>query len=137
MGSNSSSESRGFAPGQQSAGTCETSLSTQPPRPTTIASGGSSNSSMGGSSQTLSAHSNATTTHSSSTLHGLDGGPPSFSSEPVSLDSVASMGIIASTSGTERSRDLALCAVLLDEWLKELAAIAQEQSVVLVTEQTL
>jgi len=45
------------------------------------------------------------------------------------------MGIIASTSGTERSRDLALCAVLMDEWLKELAAIAQEQSVVLVTEQ--
>ncbi|XP_017099714.2 FHIP family protein GF15501 isoform X1 [Drosophila bipectinata] len=138
VGNNSSSESRGFNQGQQTSGTCETSLSTQPPRIATAtgASGSSSNSSIGGSSQTLSAHSN-TTTHSSSTLHGLDGGPPSFNSEPVSLDSVASMGIIASTSGTERSRDLALCAVLLDEWLKELAAIAQEQSVVLVTEQSL
>lgn len=29
----------------------------------------------------------------------------------------------------ERARDLALCAVILDEWLKELAAIAQEQSI--------
>ncbi|XP_037937042.1 UPF0518 protein CG3558 isoform X2 [Teleopsis dalmanni] len=55
-------------------------------------------------------------------------------SEPVSLDSISSMGAIANTSGTERTRDLALCAVLLDEWLKELAAIAQEQSVVLVNE---
>ncbi|KAH8298227.1 hypothetical protein KR018_011407 [Drosophila ironensis] len=132
------SEGRSFGQGQQLSGMCETSLSTQPARslltaPT--ASGSSSNSSIAGSSQTLSAHSNAT----SSTLHGLDGvgGPASFTSEPVSLDSVASMGIIASTSGTERSRDLALCAVLLDEWLKELAAIAQEQSVVLVTEQAL
>ncbi|XP_039958496.1 UPF0518 protein GJ17503 isoform X2 [Bactrocera tryoni] len=55
-------------------------------------------------------------------------------SEPVSLDSLSSMGAIANTSGTERTRDLALCAVLLDEWLKELAAIAQEQSVVLINE---
>ncbi|KAH8403275.1 hypothetical protein KR222_009578 [Zaprionus bogoriensis] len=126
--------------------TCETSLSTTPrPDTLTVATAGaagvaaaaasSTNSSMGGSSQTLSA------THSSSTLHGVDGGSglqtSSFNSEPVSLDSVASMGIIANTSGTERSRDLALCAVLLDEWLKELSAIALEQSVVLVTEQLL
>ncbi|XP_033235371.1 UPF0518 protein GA25918 isoform X2 [Drosophila pseudoobscura] len=130
-------------------GTCETSLSTNPQsgaaaaRSTgtaTTANGNSSNSniSIGGSTQTLSGHSN-TTTYSSSTLHGLDGGPQtgSFNSEPASLDSVASMGIIASTSGTERTRDVALCAVLLDEWLKELAAIAQEQSVVLVTDQLL
>ncbi|XP_036319602.1 UPF0518 protein GJ17503 isoform X2 [Rhagoletis pomonella] len=55
-------------------------------------------------------------------------------SEPVSLDSLSSMGAIANTSGTERTRDLALCAVLLDEWLKELAAIAQEHSVVLLNE---
>lgn len=56
-------------------------------------------------------------------------------SEPVSLDSLSSsMGGIATTSGgTERTRELALCAVLLDEWLKELAAIAQEQSVVMIT----
>jgi len=37
--------------------------------------------------------------------------------------------------GDPEISDLALCAVLMDEWLKELAAIAQEQSVVLVTEQ--
>lgn len=91
---------------------------------------------MAGSTQTLSA------THSTSTLHGGDGSSSlqtggNFNSEPVSLDSVASMGIIANTSGTERSRDLALCAVLLDEWLKELSAIALEQSVVMVTEQLL
>ncbi|KAM7347304.1 FHIP family protein GG24907 isoform 1-T1 [Cochliomyia hominivorax] len=53
-------------------------------------------------------------------------------SEPASLDSISStMGAITS-GGTERTRDLALCAVLLDEWLKELAAIAQEQSVVML-----
>ncbi|XP_065366181.1 FHIP family protein GG24907 isoform X3 [Calliphora vicina] len=53
-------------------------------------------------------------------------------SEPASLDSISStMGAITS-GGTERTRDLALCAVLLDEWLKELAAIAQEQSVVMI-----
>ncbi|XP_017855328.1 UPF0518 protein GI14169 isoform X2 [Drosophila busckii] len=110
--------------------TCETSLSTTPRHETSLAS----NSSNNGSTQTLS-H-----THSSSTLLGGESGghaTGSFNSEPVSLDSVASMGIIANTSGTERSRDLALCAVLLDEWLKELAAIALEQSVVLVTQQLL
>ncbi|KAH8282859.1 hypothetical protein KR054_010381 [Drosophila jambulina] len=146
VGNNSSPDGR---PAQPASGTCETSLSTQPQSvaaartgsttTTTTPSGSSSNSSIGGSTQTLSAHSSITT-HSSSTLHGIDGVPSpggGFNSEPVSLDSVASMGIIASTSGTERSRDLALCAVLLDEWLKELAAIAQEQSVVLVTEQSL
>lgn len=35
---------------------------------------------------------------------------------------------------SNRNRDLALCAVLLDEWLKELAAIAQEQSIVMIHE---
>ncbi|XP_032583668.1 UPF0518 protein CG3558 isoform X2 [Drosophila sechellia] len=143
VGNNASNDGRGISQAQTSAGTCETSLSTQPTAgasrtganaTSTAASG--SNSSIAGSTLTLSAQSN-TTTHSASTLHGLDGGPSTggFNSEPASLDSVASMGIIASTSGTERSRDLALCAVLMDEWLKELAAIAQEQSVVLVTEQ--
>ncbi|KRJ97170.1 FHIP family protein GE18198 isoform X4 [Drosophila yakuba] len=143
VGTNASTDGRGMSHAQTSAGTCETSLSTQPqagaPRTGAIATSATasgSNSSIAGSTLTLSAQSN-TTTHSASTLHGLDGGPSTggFNSEPASLDSVASMGIIASTSGTERSRDLALCAVLMDEWLKELAAIAQEQSVVLVTEQ--
>ncbi|XP_070072044.1 FHIP family protein CG3558 isoform X4 [Drosophila takahashii] len=143
VGNNASAEGRGFPQGQTGGGTCETSLSTQPQSgasrigaTTTSSAASGSSSSIGGSTQTLSAQSNATN-HSTSTLHGLDGGPSTggFNSEPVSLDSVASMGIIASTSGTERSRDLALCAVLMDEWLKELAAIAQEQSVVLVTEQ--
>ncbi|KAI9581750.1 UPF0518 protein GJ17503 isoform X2 [Glossina fuscipes] len=56
-------------------------------------------------------------------------------SEPVSLDSLSSTmgGIATASGGTERTRELALCAVLLDEWLKELAAIAQEQSVVMIT----
>lgn len=55
-------------------------------------------------------------------------------SGPASLDSISSTmgGIANSSGGTERTRDLALCAVLLDEWLKELAAIAQEQSVVMI-----
>ncbi|XP_068144021.1 FHIP family protein GK23746 isoform X1 [Drosophila tropicalis] len=162
MGNNNQSSNQTHLNSSTSAvTTCETSLSTQPHATgsgtaqlrttsstisTTAGSGGggsgsNSSFSIGGSTQTLSAHSN-NTTNSSSTLHGgLDGGGPptgSFNSEPVSLDSVgSSMGIIANTSGTERSRDLALCAVLLDEWLKELAAIAQEQSVVLVTDQWL
>uniref|UniRef100_A0A1A9WAR8 FHF complex subunit HOOK-interacting protein C-terminal domain-containing protein n=1 Tax=Glossina brevipalpis TaxID=37001 RepID=A0A1A9WAR8_9MUSC len=57
------------------------------------------------------------------------------SSEPASLDSLSSTigGIATASGGTERTRELALCAVLLDEWLKELAAIAQEQSVVMIT----
>ncbi|XP_023164963.2 UPF0518 protein GI14169 isoform X4 [Drosophila hydei] len=127
------SGARGGAQDSSRGNTCETSLSTAPRQEAQTNVGSSSNSSIGGSTQTLSG------THSSSTLHGVESGvqTASFNSEPVSLDSVASMGIIANTSGTERSRDLALCAVLLDEWLKELAAIALEQSVVLVTEQLL
>ncbi|XP_030239613.1 UPF0518 protein GI14169 isoform X1 [Drosophila navojoa] len=127
------SGARGAAQDSARGNTCETSLSTAPRQEPQTNVGSSSNSSMGGSTQTLSG------THSSSTLHGVESGlqTGNFNSEPVSLDSVASMGIIANTSGTERSRDLALCAVLLDEWLKELAAVALEQSVVLVTEQLL
>lgn len=127
------SGARGAAQDSARGNTCETSLSTAPRQEPQTNVGSSSNSSIGGSTQTLSG------THSSSTLHGVESGlqTGSFNSEPVSLDSVASMGIIANTSGTERTRDLALCAVLLDEWLKELAAVALEQSVVLVTEQLL
>lgn len=35
---------------------------------------------------------------------------------------------------SERHRDLAISAVLLDEWLKELSAISQELSIVLLNE---
>lgn len=38
--------------------------------------------------------------------------------------------------GSERQRDLAVCAVVLDEWLKELSAITQEQSLVMVAAAT-
>lgn len=34
----------------------------------------------------------------------------------------------------ERQRDLAIVAVLLDEWLKELSAISQEQSIVMLND---
>ncbi|XP_055854584.1 FHIP family protein GJ17503 isoform X2 [Episyrphus balteatus] len=61
--------------------------------------------------------------------------------EPASLDSISSMsstmGAIANSSGTERTRDLSLCAVLLDEWLKELSAISQEQSIVMISDTNL
>lgn len=36
------------------------------------------------------------------------------------------------TGESSRIKDLALCAILLDEWLKELAAISQEQSIVMI-----
>ena len=72
----------------------------------------------------------------------------SHSTEPTSLDSIHSMTstIILGTmpgassltsngsSSNERTRDLALCAVILDEWLKELSAIAQEQSIVMLSD---
>ncbi|XP_058833602.1 FHIP family protein AAEL005291-like isoform X1 [Topomyia yanbarensis] len=37
--------------------------------------------------------------------------------------------------GSERQRDLAVSAVILDEWFKELAAITQEQCIVMLSEQ--
>ncbi|KAJ6646837.1 FHIP family protein [Pseudolycoriella hygida] len=70
----------------------------------------------------------------------------SASSEPTSLDSTHSssstvMGSLSSHSTSngisitnERQRDLALCAVILDEWLKELSAISQEQSLVMLSD---
>lgn len=39
--------------------------------------------------------------------------------------------------GSERQRDLAVSAVVLDEWLKELAAITQEQCIIMLSEQVL
>lgn len=55
----------------------------------------------------------------------------------TSLDTISnsSSTVNASiTSNNKRTRDLALCAVLLDEWLKELAAISQEHSIVMLTD---
>ncbi|XP_055588972.1 FHIP family protein AAEL005291 isoform X2 [Uranotaenia lowii] len=39
--------------------------------------------------------------------------------------------------GSERQRDLAICAVVLDEWLKELSAVTQEQCISMMSEQAL
>lgn len=60
------------------------------------------------------------------------------------IESPGSLDLIGTTSGSasisslngtkERTRDLALCAVILDEWLKELAAISQEQSIVMLAD---
>lgn len=50
--------------------------------------------------------------------------------QPQSLDSLSSFTL--SIGGTERNRDLAICAVILDEWLKELSAISQEQSIIML-----
>lgn len=50
------------------------------------------------------------------------------------MDSVSSLNSAMSTTSSERTKDLAICAVLLDEWLKELSAVAQEQLVMMLTE---
>ena len=50
------------------------------------------------------------------------------------MDSVSSMTSGLSTVSSERMKDLAVCAVLLDEWLKELSAVAQEQLVMMLTD---
>jgi len=55
--------------------------------------------------------------------------------QPPSLDSINSNIIDGVACGNDqRARDLALCAVILDEWLKELSAISQEQSIVMLVE---
>lgn len=53
-----------------------------------------------------------------------------------SIDAISNSSptVSVTVSNNKRMRDLALCAVLLDEWLKELAAISQEQSIVLLTD---
>ncbi|XP_063707999.1 FHIP family protein AAEL005291 isoform X2 [Culicoides brevitarsis] len=64
--------------------------------------------------------------------------------EPTSIESTNSpfssltstLGTMAqtpNTSVTDREQNLAICAVLLDEWLKELSAISQEQYVVMLS----
>lgn len=50
-----------------------------------------------------------------------------------SMNSTSNVGT-SNTTSNKRTRDLAVCAVVLDEWLKELAAISQEQSIVMLTE---
>uniref|UniRef100_A0A6B2EI34 FHF complex subunit HOOK-interacting protein C-terminal domain-containing protein n=1 Tax=Phlebotomus kandelakii TaxID=1109342 RepID=A0A6B2EI34_9DIPT len=56
------------------------------------------------------------------------------SSEPQSLDSWSSSNSSTATTSksTGRTKDLAICAVILDEWLKELSAISQEQSILMI-----
>ncbi|XP_055301790.1 FHIP family protein GJ17503 isoform X5 [Sitodiplosis mosellana] len=79
-----------------------------------------------------------------STVRELSPSPGHMSYDSMSNDSstYSSIDAISSSTSTvavtitnnKRTRDLALCAVLLDEWLKELAAISQEQSIVLLTD---
>lgn len=44
----------------------------------------------------------------------------SLATQPASLHSI-------------RTKELALCAIVLDEWIKELAAISQEQYIVMMS----
>lgn len=55
-------------------------------------------------------------------------------SEPQSLDSWSSINSSTATTSKSngRTKDLAICAVVLDEWLKELSAISQEQSILMI-----
>lgn len=68
------------------------------------------------------------------------------STEPTSIESTNSpfssltstLGTMAQTPNTsltasDREQNLAICAVLLDEWLKELSAISQEHYVVMIS----
>ncbi|XP_059612393.1 FHIP family protein GK23746 isoform X2 [Phlebotomus argentipes] len=55
--------------------------------------------------------------------------------EPQSLDSWSSSNSSSTTTASKsngRTKDLAICAVVLDEWLKELSAISQEQSILMI-----
>uniref|UniRef100_U5EYG6 FHF complex subunit HOOK-interacting protein C-terminal domain-containing protein n=1 Tax=Corethrella appendiculata TaxID=1370023 RepID=U5EYG6_9DIPT len=56
---------------------------------------------------------------------------PQNSSGSSSLD----YSLANSIGSNDRQRDLAICAVLLDEWLKELSAISQEQCITMIAEQ--
>ncbi|XP_053948903.1 FHIP family protein GG24907 isoform X1 [Anastrepha ludens] len=156
LGSSFSSNGNGSTSQQQGAtnphSTRETSLTTMAStanpfeQPTAGTQTTHSSQTLGGATTSASGMANNNSTHNTQHTHTYTHHNNSIGSstmlvtssgagsEPVSLDSLSSMGAIASTSGTERTRDLALCAVLLDEWLKELAAIAQEQSVVLIND---
>jgi hypothetical protein len=50
------------------------------------------------------------------------------------VNSNSIVGASASIGATERTKDLAICAVLLDEWLKELSAISQEQCIIMLAD---
>lgn len=57
--------------------------------------------------------------------------------QPASLELMSSLTSTSSAQSLlgatkDRTRDVAMCAVVLDEWLKELAAIAQEHSIVML-----
>lgn len=55
--------------------------------------------------------------------------------QPNSLELQANAdGHSANSYVNERHRDLAISAVLMDEWLKEMSAISQEMSIVLLNE---
>lgn len=58
--------------------------------------------------------------------------------QPNSLEMQSSTndthGLSANSYVNERHRDLAISAVLMDEWLKEMSAISQEMSIVLLNE---
>lgn len=55
--------------------------------------------------------------------------------EPISMDSLSSSPPYSLPSvNNDRGRDLAYSAVILDEWLRELSAIAQEQCINMITD---
>ncbi|XP_055907885.1 FHIP family protein GJ17503 isoform X2 [Eupeodes corollae] len=124
-----SSSTHSIASQSQSNSVSSNQMNSIPMRESTLNSGSTTSNTGGGS------NSNATASNS------LISSPTGGTVEPASLDSISSMsstlGAIANTSGTERTRDLSLCAVLLDEWLKELSAISQEQSIVMITDSNL
>ena len=58
-------------------------------------------------------------------------GPNSLELQPSLNDST---GISSNTYVNERHRDLAISAILMDEFLKELSSISQEMYIVLLNE---
>lgn len=71
--------------------------------------------------------------HNSQSYDSLSNDNSTYSS--IDAISNSSMNaVVTITNNNKRIHDLAMCAVLLDEWLKELAAISQEQSIVLLTD---
>lgn len=66
----------------------------------------------------------------------LDSTSSPFSSLTMTLGSPASTASSVLSTASERDQNLAICAVLLDEWLKELSAISQEQFIVMQADGT-
>lgn len=69
-------------------------------------------------------------------LLGLTNNIPSRDQIDQQPGSLTEATVLTSNSlyANERQKDLAISAVLLDEWFKELSAISQEQSIVLLNE---